>query len=52
MADSTQRERIKTEAIVIGYAMSRLDRYYLQERKLVTWEQAYDEASKSLSRPM
>ena len=52
MADSTQRERLKTEAIVIGYAMSRLDRYYLEARKLVTWEQAYDEASKSLSRPM
>ena len=51
MADSTQRERIKTEAIVIGYAMSRLDRYYLEARKLVAWEQAYAEASKSLSRP-
>jgi|SRR5579871_4782564 len=51
MAEDRKRIRMETEAIVIGYAMSRLDRVYLTARHCSTWEQAYDEAAQALSRP-
>lgn len=46
-----QRFHIETEAIVIGYAMSRLDKDYLIERHCLTWEQAFAEAAQALSKP-
>lgn len=51
MSDIKNRTRLETEAIVIGYAMSRLDRKYLAVRKCSTWQTAYDEAAKALSKP-
>jgi hypothetical protein len=51
MPDERKRFHIETEAIVIGYAMSRLDTEYLTARKLQTWEQAFTEAANSLSKP-
>lgn len=43
--------RLDTEALVIGYAMSRLDQAYLAERHCSTWSQAYEEAAQALTRP-
>lgn len=43
--------RLDTQALVIGYAMSRLDRSYLAARRCSTWEQAYSQAAQALVRP-
>ena len=51
MSDETKRTRLETEALVLGYAMSRLDTGYLENRKVKTWQQAYREASLALSKP-
>jgi hypothetical protein len=51
MSDTKKRTRLATEAIIIGYAMSRLDQEYLAARKCSTWQAAYDEAAKSLAKP-
>jgi hypothetical protein len=51
MSDQRKRFRIETEAIVIGYVMSRLDREYLEARKCSSWEQAFAEAAQALSKP-
>jgi hypothetical protein len=51
MSDTKKRTRLETEAIVIGYAMSRLDRAYLMARGYSTWQAAYAEAAKSLAKP-
>lgn len=45
------RLRLDTEAIVIGYAMSRLDRSYLAVRHYNRWEQAFSEAANALFAP-
>ncbi|MFN8489196.1 MAG: helix-turn-helix domain-containing protein [Caldilineaceae bacterium] len=47
----TEHARLDTQALVIGYAMSRLDLDYLAERHCAAWSQAYEEASKALTRP-
>lgn len=47
----TKRTRLETEALVIGYAMSRLDAVYLVTRGLSTWRQAFAEAATALSEP-
>lgn len=46
------RTRLETEAIVIGYAMSRLDTVYLQARHYESWRDAYREAAQALSEPV
>jgi hypothetical protein len=51
MPNSRTRERLETQAIVIGYAMSRLDRDYLTERGHLHWNDAFNEASGALSKP-
>ena len=51
MSETNKRIRLETEAILLGYAMSRLDREYLTARKVSTWEQAFDEAANSLAKP-
>ena len=51
MSEERKRFRIETEAIVIGYAMSRLDTGYLAAPEFKTWEQAFSEAANSLSKP-
>jgi Protein NO VEIN, C-terminal len=47
MPDSS-RKRLETAAIVIGYAMSRLDDQYLKSQGLRTWRTAFDRAAKVL----
>lgn len=48
MAKKTRKARLEVEAIIIGYAMSRLDREYLQTQKCKTWKQAFQRAGRSL----
>ena len=48
---SSNRLRLDTEAIVIGYAMSRLDRDYLASRGFTAWGQAFSEATNALLNP-
>jgi hypothetical protein len=45
------RTRLETKALVIGYAMSRLDDAYLAARKCSTWRDAFAEAATSLDEP-
>jgi hypothetical protein len=52
LPDHLKRRRIETEAIVIGYAMSRLDSQYLAARQSTTWQQVYEEAANALSLPL
>jgi hypothetical protein len=49
MSDIPKATRLETEALIIGYAMSRLDADYLSFRNVNSWRAAYDEASRSLS---
>ncbi len=49
MNNDQGRTRLETKVIVIGYAMSRLDRKYLEQRGLRTWSAAFDEAARGLS---
>lgn len=51
MSDIKKRTRLETESIVIGYAMSRLDRAYLSVRNCSTWQDAYNEAAQALAKP-
>ena len=46
---SIRRRRLETSALVIGYAMSRLDAGYLSARGYKTWHQAYVEAADALN---
>jgi hypothetical protein len=39
---------LETSALIVGYAMSRLDRTYLTARQLNTWKQAYAQAGSLL----
>jgi hypothetical protein len=43
-SDNAGPRRLETEAIVIGYAMSRLDKRYLSIRKCSSWKMAFAEA--------
>ena len=43
--------RLETEAIVIGYAMSRLDLRYVRYRQARTWREVFAEAAVALSCP-
>lgn len=52
MSEELKRTRLETEALVLGYAMSRLDIDYLSGRKIKTWQQAYQEAAAALSKPL
>lgn len=49
MADTLRSVRLETEAIVIGYAMSRLDHLYLKSRQSTSWKSAFAEAANALS---
>lgn len=44
----SNRRRLETVAIVVGYAMSRLDDRYLQSQGVRTWKAAFDRAAKAL----
>lgn len=49
MKDKQKAIRLETEALVIGYAMSRLDDEYIRYRNLGSWRAAYEEAARALS---
>lgn len=49
MTQDLTRSRLETEAIVLGYAMSRLDGKYLRHRGSRTWRSAFEEAAGALS---
>lgn len=44
----SNRKRLETVAIVVGYAMSRLDDRYLRSQGVRTWKAAFDRAAKAL----
>ena len=48
---SVRRRAGNTEALIVGYAMSRLDTVYLVSRGLKTWRGAFAEAARVLGRP-
>ncbi len=43
-----QRTRLETNALVVGYAMSRLNDEYLRRRGLSQWQEAFREAASAL----
>lgn len=50
MTEELKHARLETEALVLGYAMSRLDNQYLTTRKADTWQQAFREAAHALAK--
>ncbi|MBI4567727.1 MAG: DUF3883 domain-containing protein [Planctomycetes bacterium] len=51
MTTETQRRRLETAVVVIGYCMSRLDQTYLAGNGLKSWRAAFREASQALGVP-
>lgn len=47
----TNRKRLETAAIIVGYAMSRLDVRYLESQGVRTWKAAFDRGAKALGIP-
>ncbi|MGD0382267.1 MAG: DUF3883 domain-containing protein [Thermoguttaceae bacterium] len=48
MKDKSHHKRLETEAIVLGYIMSRLDKQYLEIQGLSSWKKAFERAGKML----
>ena len=46
--NKSSRQRLETEAIVLGYAMSRLDKKYLSLSGVETWKEAFAKAAQAL----
>jgi hypothetical protein len=51
MPVGVRQQRLETKAIVIGYAMSRLDAGYLGARRCGTWRAAFAQAARGLGIP-
>jgi hypothetical protein len=51
MTHILSRTRLETEALIVGYAMSRLDTIYLAARHLQSWQNAFQEAAQALGEP-
>ena len=49
--EARQRTRLETEALILGYAMSRLDSAYLRLRRFRQWQEAFREAAAALGEP-
>lgn len=49
--ENTVRTRLETKAIVLGYAMSRLDRQYLGKLGYDSWQRAFEAAAAALDLP-
>jgi hypothetical protein len=49
MIDKHIAVRLQTEALIVGYAMSRLDTGYFGYRNVRSWREAYDEAAQALA---
>lgn len=50
-SDDASRRRLDTQALVVGYTMSRLDAEYLARRGLKSWQAAFREAANALGVP-
>lgn len=48
MATSLRKPLLETSALIVGYAMSRLDRAYLEAHKLKSWKEAFRRAGDAL----
>jgi hypothetical protein len=48
MAIPSRKPLLETSALIVGYAMSRLDRAYLDARHVKTWKEAFAEAGNLL----
>ena len=48
MADASSKKLLETSALIIGYAMSRLDRRYLAAQNCPSWKEAFRRAGTSL----
>lgn len=48
MANASRKPLLETSALIIGYAMSRLDRTYLEAQKLTSWKAAFRQAGEAL----
>jgi hypothetical protein len=48
MATRSRKRLLETSALIVGYAMSRLDRAYLDARRLKSWKAAYAQAGQLL----
>lgn len=48
MATQLRKPLLETSAVIVGYAMSRLDRAYLDARKLKSWKEAFQRAGEAL----
>lgn len=51
MSEQIKRARLEAEALVVGYAMSRMDARYLAVRENGNWKAAFAEAADALSIP-
>jgi hypothetical protein len=49
MSDTPRILRLGTEALIIGYAMSRLDLEYFRYRNARSWREVYEEAAEALA---
>lgn len=49
MPSGADRQRLETAAIVVGYAMSRMDSHYLATRGVKSWRKAFEQAGQALS---
>ncbi len=49
MSTEVKRRRLEIEAIVLGYAMSRMDAGYLEYRGISTWKRAFEQAAQALT---
>ncbi len=48
MATTPRKPLLETSALIVGYAMSRLDRAYLEAHKLKSWKEAFRRAGEAL----
>ncbi len=48
MATTPRKPLLETSALIVGYAMSRLDRGYLDAHKLKSWKAAFRRAGEAL----
>jgi hypothetical protein len=48
MAKTPRKPLLETSALIVGYAMSRLDKAYLEAHKLKSWKEAFRRAGEAL----
>ena len=48
MAKTPRKPLLETSALIVGYAMSRLDKAYLEAHSLKSWKEAFLQAGEAL----